>query len=369
MKGIALCQKGFENIASDEINELIFKESIKNNGYLIFDIDNLNEIFKLCYLSRSLSKVMLLFNSFKFDNSNFQYNLIESNLPYNDLKEWLENNTFKVNTIKLLELDENSTKISSKIGEFIINKISTKVDLENPKYILTNIISKNNIYVGIDFSRFDLSKRDYKIYNFASSLNGSFAYCVLKSGGWTKDKSIIDPMCGSGVIAIEAALKYANKSPQFYRKNNFNLEFNFEKFDLKINKNYKDSKIYCYDYMLNCINTSKNNAKIADIDKYINFSKTELEWLETRFDENSIDYIVTNPSEASKHCNIKKIKKLYDELFYQSKFILKKNGTLTIVTRSNDLIIEFAKKHKFNMIENKEVYQGKQKYSLIILKK
>jgi putative N6-adenine-specific DNA methylase len=373
MKGIALCPKGFEDISSNEIKELIKEDCIIKDGIVIFNIKNIDQLAKLTYLSRSLSKVMFLLNSFTYDDINSS---IKKNLMYDEINKWINQETFRVNTIKLIELDKNSTEISSETGKFIVEKINVKADMENPKIILTNIITKEEIFNAIDFSGIDLSKRDYKIYNYASSLNGSFAYCILKSSNWNNKKSIIDPMCGSGTITIEAALEFSNKSPQYYRKDKLAftklLKFDFDKYDKIIEnttKNSQNSNIYCFDYLLNCLNTSKNNAKIADVDKFINFSKCDLEWLETKIDENSIDCIATNPPDASKNVDFKKIKKTYDELFYQSEFILKKKGIISLITRSKELIIESAKKYKFKIIKEKEVWQGKQKFDLIIFEK
>ena len=50
------------------------------------------------------------------------------------------------------------------------------------------------------------------------------------------------------------------------------------------------------------------------------------------------------------------IQKLYDELFYQSKYLLKKKGTLAMLLNHEDIVLEVAKKHKFTHVETKKLF-------------
>lgn len=96
--------------------------------------------------------------------------------------------------------------------------------------------------------------------------------------GWKGDTDLIDPMCGSGTIAIEAALIARNISPGVFRK-----EFAFEKwpdFDQDLfNEIYNDDSrerefehhIYGYDIDMKAVNTARINARAAGLSRYIDF--------------------------------------------------------------------------------------------------
>ena len=63
--------------------------------------------------------------------------------------------------------------------------------------------------------------------------------------------------------------------------------------------------------MFKYVDFLKKNAKIAGVDKHINFSRVELEWLDIKFKKESIDRIITNPP-ISKNANLDKV---YNEFF------------------------------------------------------
>ena len=107
---------------------------------------------------------------------------------------------------------------------------------------------------------------------------------------------VVDPFCGSGTIPIEVAMYLENKSPNYFTKDKFQFcklhDHDLNKYDdLKKVK----AKIYGYDYVLNCITSSRKNAKVSVVDKLITFSKVEVEWLDTKMKKNEVDYIVTAP--------------------------------------------------------------------------
>ena len=117
--------------------------------------------------------------------------------------------------------------------------------------------------------------------------------------------------------------------------------------------------------MFKYVDYSRKNAKIAGIDKEINFSRVELEWLDIKFKKESVDRIVTNMP-TSKNANLDKI---YNEFFYQSEYILKKDGAMGLITRIPDFVKKHASKHNFVVVKEKEVWSGEQMLNILIIKK
>lgn len=373
MKALGICSEGFEKAAAIEINEITGKETVEELGGVSFEAENNEEIAELCYRAQSLHKVMLVLGEFNTDN--LEDNLGEK-IKKTDFGSWL-NGTFRVNVYHEKELDVSGMDLAAKAGEFIINKTNAKADMENPKVIVLVYIHGQKGYFGIDFAGITLSKRDYKIYNVPSSLNASTAYCLLRMAGWAPGKIVLDPMCGSGIIPIEAGLSYAKKPPHFHIKDKLAftrfMDFDFSAVDKEAVENDKkigrEAKLHCADHLLAALRATKNNAKIADIDRIISATKIDLEWLETKYDEKFFDFIITHPPSISKYSNVKELEKMYNEFFYQAEYILKDDGIVAVLANSSDGFLKACENNKFQMISENQVWQGKHKFSLMIFKK
>lgn len=92
------------------------------------------------------------------------------------------------------------------------------VDTENP-HVRINIHIRGSICdVSVDSSGASLHKRGYRVSNAEAPLSEVLAAGLIMLSGWKRDCHFIDPMCGSGTLAIEAAM-YANNFPAgMYRK-------------------------------------------------------------------------------------------------------------------------------------------------------
>ena len=124
MKGFLLTNKGMEDIAALEVNEIINKKSRLNDGCIIFDINNFEDLFKLCYLSQSASGVYLLLLEFEYKDL---FNDFKKNVEDIDFKEWSsENITFKVKCIKGFENNLSTPDLEKEFGAIIIEYIQKK---------------------------------------------------------------------------------------------------------------------------------------------------------------------------------------------------------------------------------------------------
>jgi len=92
------------------------------------------------------------------------------------------------------------------------------VDTENPHVRINMHIRGSICDVSIDSSGASLHKRGYRVSNAEAPLSEVLAAGLIMLTGWKRDCNFIDPMCGSGTLAIEAAM-YANNFPAgMYRK-------------------------------------------------------------------------------------------------------------------------------------------------------
>jgi len=328
MKAIAITHKGIEDISKQEIKELINSEAQIHDGFLTFEATK-EELIKLCYLSQSLVKVLLV----------------------DDPAKWVEGRTFAVRGVD---------------KEKIAEKIEGRVDLKNPDVTFYSVDGK---HFGIDLTGEDLGKRDYRIFLGPESVKGTIAYALIRLAGYNAKKVLVDPCCRDGIIAIEAAIYAKEMSPHFFHKDKFNflnifLDTELEKLD-KIKQ--KNIQIYAYDPKITSVNATKKNAKIAGVQKNINFGKIRTDDLELKFKENSVDCIATIPPLLMK-LSENKVAEIYRELFYQAEFILDQ-GKIALLTRPQRIDLLKKQAGKFKLIDERNVMMGKAEWSILVFER
>lgn len=378
MKSLAITHPGLESVAAEEIKELLgknVKDVSTEPSVVFFDVKEYLDLCLLCYKAQSLIKVLLLFGGFEFKNEEGIFSKAKQIAKGKELANFIGKKTkFMVKCMRIGEHRFNSNEIESGIGKHI----EGIVDLANPEAILYVYIIHDRCYIGIDFSGFDLSKRQYRIFTHKDSLKATVAYSLLRIAEYNKEDFIVDPFCGAGSIPIEAALYACNFPVNHYTKDKFiflnfkilkDIDFKrfFDGVDKKINIDEK-TKIHGYDFMLGYVRAAQKNAKIAGINKKINFSRAEIEWLDTKIDKGNADKIVTNMPEITER-NSKVMGKVYAEFFHQAEFILKKKGRIVIVANSPELIKRYAKDYKLKVKKTLKIMQGKKELLVFIILK
>jgi len=372
MKGLAITSRGLEETASIEVREIINAKCKIEESCVVFDFKNFKDLCLLCYKCQSVDRIICLIGSLKFKNFFDDFGEFIEKL---DLDEWTcRYKKFRVECIREGTHGFNSIDVESKAAKLISKKSKNRIKLSIKEHeiIFFVYVFGSKCYFGVDFAGFELNKRGYKIFLHPGSLRGTIAYALIRESGFEKKDVMLDPFSRDGVIAIEAAFYAAGFACNYYKKDKFaflnlKLGIDFEKFFKDADKRIKNTKtgIYAYDHMFKYVDYSRKNAKIAGIDKQINFSRVELEWLDIKFKKESVDRIVTSLP-ASKNANLDKI---YNEFFYQSEYILKKNGAITVISRIPDFVRMHAEKHNFAVLREKDVWSGEQPLRILTFKK
>ena len=351
MKGLAISYKGMEDITSLEIKELLRIEAEIKESCIVFEPKKIEDLALLCYKAQSVNRVLLLLDQFKISK-------IEDlkRISKIDFSKWLKNRSFAARCTILENEKLSSQEVQKETGDCI----EAKVDLENPDIIVFVYIFRNNCYVGIDLSG-DISKREYKIFSTPTALKGTIAYSLLRIGDYNQDRLLLDPFCGSGEIIIESGLSASKFPVNFYNKKKFPFSkligYDFDKADEGSSK--EKTKIYAFDSQQRYVKSAEKNAKIAGIQKSINFSRVDIADLELKFKEKNVDLIVTNPPRTSATVNLDFIKKIYREFFYQAEYILSEKGKIVVCSIKTELLKEEANKFGFKLLEERDIEHGK----------
>ncbi len=372
MEGMIITHKGLEDVSKLEVKELIGQAAKTEETAAIFPVKKIEELAKLCYLSRASKRVILYLGSFDvkgFESTakNIQKLLEKTDFRQNSFKDIIKK-SHRCECERIGSHEFNSVDIEEEAGKNLKKIVGLKTDYKSPFFVLYVYIYNDKGYIGIDFCNKDLSKRKYKIYNYGGEIKGTIAYSLLRIAGFKKGQFIIDPFCGTGTIPIEACLFQNQKSPHFFDKEfiftNY-VKFDFEKFDKKISNEAKT--IFGTDSRQKNISTTKKNAKIAGAAFQV--SRIDIEWLDTRFGNESVDLIIGKPIIPSKHIAESIAHKSYKDLFYSAKFVLKKTGKIALLAQKSELIIKTSENYGFKLAKKIAVHSGQAEYDLTVFEK
>ncbi|HEK4626891.1 class I SAM-dependent RNA methyltransferase [Clostridioides difficile] len=218
---------------------------------------------------------------------------------------------------------------------------------DKEKYPIFVFIHKDKVTISIDTTGDALHKRGYREKANKAPIRETLAAGLIYLTPWKAGRVLVDPMCGSGTILIEAAMIGINMAP------GLNREFISEKWrtlDKKIwwdvrkdafNKidNESKFKIYGYDIDEESINIARENAEIAGVDEYIEFNVGDA----TQFkSEDEFGFIITNPPYGERLEDKDSVKQLYKELGYAFRKL--KNWSYYLITSYEDFEYEFGQK-------------------------
>lgn len=91
------------------------------------------------------------------------------------------------------------------------------VDTRDPDLRVNVHLVKNCCTVSLDTSGAPLDRRGYRLSRTEAPLRETLAAALVELSGWDGNLPLADPMCGSGTILIEAALKAARLAPGLLR--------------------------------------------------------------------------------------------------------------------------------------------------------
>ena len=92
------------------------------------------------------------------------------------------------------------------------------VDVIHPHLRINLHIQGSQVSLLLDSSGDSLHKRGYREVSVDAPINEALAAGLILLTGWNGDRPLLDPMCGSGTLPIEAALIATNKAPNLMRK-------------------------------------------------------------------------------------------------------------------------------------------------------
>ena len=298
---IAKTFQGLEEILAEELTTLGANDIQIGRRMVSFTGDK-RMMYKANFCLRTAIRILKPIKNFTAKDADEVYNQIQA-IPW---EEYLDvNKTFAIDAVVFSEEFRHSKFVSYKVKDAIVDYFRKKtgkrpsVRINNPDVLLNIHIAQTTCTLSLDSSGESLHRRGYRQEQVDAPLNEVLAAGMILMTGWRGECDLIDPMCGSGTIPIEAALIARNIAPGVFRKG-FAFEkwvdFDSEMFDEIYNDDSQERefthKIYGYDNNPKANEIATHNIKAAGVSKDVTLKLQPFQQFEQP-QEKSI--IVMNP--------------------------------------------------------------------------
>ncbi|WP_240839592.1 class I SAM-dependent RNA methyltransferase [Acidaminobacter sp. JC074] len=358
---IATATFGIEAIVGRELKSLGFEDVVVENGRVLFT-GNERDICRANMWLRTADRVFIQVAEFKATTFETLFNRVneipwENYLPFDA--------EFPVNAKSVKSKLFSLSDIQSISKKAIVKRLGTLYNKDwlpetGAKYSILVGILKDTVTVSIDTSGVGLHKRGYREQGHHAPLKETLAASLINISRWQGKIPLIDPMCGTGTIAIEAALIGRNIAPGLNRK------FDFEQWSIIPDDVFKAVKkeayekidydaplhIEAYDKDPRAIKIARENAEIAGVEEDIHFQVRDVKDLSS---SKKYGYIITNPPYGERLNELEEVQELTRVM--SNRFEMLDTWSKYVFTAFED----FEKFYNKKSTKNRKLYNGKLK--------
>lgn len=298
---IAKTLRGVEHILAQEIAE-IGGEEITEGRRMVSFMGDKELLYKANFRCRTALKILKPIYRFEAGDTDELY---EKAARYEWENILTPKSTFAIDSVVYSDDFRHSKFAAYRVKDAIADRFMEKygarpsVSLTNADILINLHISGHECTISLDSSGESLHKRGYRTVQTEAPINEVLAAAMLKMAGWDGNSNLLDPMCGSGTILIEAALIATNTPPGIYRSgyaferwNDFDADLLNSIYNDEQGEKEFDYKIYGCDISPRAIETARANIKNARLEKYI---ETEVRSIQEQNEPHTPCLIVTNP--------------------------------------------------------------------------
>lgn len=310
---------GFESVVAKELQSLGYQTQTEN-GRVFFKGDQA-DIVKTNIWLRTADRVKILLKEFRALDFDTLYNQVY------DI-DWAEllpvDAKFPVQGRAVRSKLHSEPGIQSIVKKAIVNKMSDQyhrrgfLPESGNEYPLDVHIYKDVARISLDTTGASLFKRGYRIEHGGAPLKENFAASLIKLTPYDGSHPLIDPMTGSGTLAIEAALIGKNIAPGSWRKFAFD---GFDWFDQSLHKEAieeartkvkpLEQPIWACDIDQSILEIAKLNANNAGVLQDIYFKQVAVKDFATDL-KNGV--IIANPPYGKRLKEKKSAEELYQQM-------------------------------------------------------
>ena len=213
-----------EDILATELKQLGAEDVHPKLAGVSFQGD-IEMAYRACLWSRTVNRILLPLSQFEV---NSQQDLYDAVKKINWFDHFKPDDTFAVSfNAKNSEAIRNSHFGSLVVKDAIVDQMRAKfhkrpnIEMNHPTIRINVYLSSEQAQLSLDLSGNSLHKRGYREANVQAPIKENLAAAMLLRSGWPEiakqGGSLIDPMCGSGTLLLEAAMIAADAAPGLLR--------------------------------------------------------------------------------------------------------------------------------------------------------
>lgn len=216
----ATSPKAMEDILAKELKDLGAKNVKTALAGVAFE-GSIEDAYKICLWSRIANRVLLTLANFTV---NSQEDLYDGIYKVNWFEHMKPDDSFAVSfNAKGSEVINNTHFGALKVKDAVVDQMRKKfnkrpdINLTQPNVRLNVYLNRDQATLSLDLSGESLHRRGYRDITLPAPIKENLAAAILYRSGWPelakKGASLIDPMCGSATVLLEAAMIAADYAP------------------------------------------------------------------------------------------------------------------------------------------------------------
>lgn len=314
MRYFATTAKGLELLLVEELNALGATTVQSTVGGVSFEGD-LSIAYQACLWSRLANHILMPLFAFEAVDQTALYDAVQQ---HNWADHLSADSTLRIDVVGNHQAINHTRFIAQKMKDAIVDQLRTpggqrpSVQLETPDIAIYVYVKGKQFEVSLSLSGESLHKRGYRLESGRAPLKETLAAAILMRAGWeaqhqSDSPCLIDPMCGSGTLLIEAAMMAYDIAPGLKRPYFGFLGWKGHQrmlWQQHLNKAHQrfeqglqrpDIEIRGYDSYPRAIEIAMQNIERAGLAKKIQVHVQDVKRLNTDSLHHQAGLIVTNP--------------------------------------------------------------------------
>lgn len=354
----APCIFGLEGLCANELKFLGIENVRAENGRVLFDGGS-SALARANINSRYAERIQILLAEFTAETFDELFENVR-NIEWENFIGMSDAFPVKGSCLssKLMSVPDCQKIIKKAVAERLSQRYMLSwFEETGPIHQIQFRILKDKVSILLDTSGAGLHKRGYRAESNEAPIKETLAAAMAELARIRPNHFVIDPMCGSGTILIESAMKALKIAPGINRY--FSAEkwscipegvFKSER-ELAKSKENRDCS-FCaegYDIDPEALNTARQNAEIAGVGDRITFVERDIR---DYVQPDGYATLITNPPYGERLLDIAGAEKLYKIM--GERFLREKGKSYTVITPDDDFEKIFGRKAD----KRRKVYNG-----------
>ncbi|WP_265555347.1 bifunctional 23S rRNA (guanine(2069)-N(7))-methyltransferase RlmK/23S rRNA (guanine(2445)-N(2))-methyltransferase RlmL [Serratia grimesii] len=301
--------RGLEELLKSELEALGAHACKVVQGGVHFQGDD-RLLYQSLLWSRLASRILLPLNEFRVHSDLDLYLGVQA-------IDWTNifgvDKTFAVHFSGVNEEIRNSQYGALKVKDAIVDSFTCKMDQrptvakQQPDIRVNVFLQRDMASVALDLSGEGLHQRGYRDLTGQAPLKESLAAAIVQRSGWQPGTPMLDPMCGSGTLLIEAAMIASDRAPGLHRQHWGFTAWNGHNADLwreviteaqvRARRGLQEttSRFFGSDIDRRVIEMARGNARRAGVAELITFNVNDVAKLTNPLPEGPTGTVICNP--------------------------------------------------------------------------